>query len=134
VASLDQYLGAGQTILVVDDIEGQRQLAASMLAKLNYKVATVSSGEEAVAYLQSHGADLMLLDMIMEPGIDGLETYRRVLEINPRQKAIILSGYTETEQVKKVQEMGAGGFVRKPYALEKLGLAIQKELSRSSVG
>jgi len=134
VASLDQYLGAGQTILVVDDIEGQRQLAASMLAKLNYKVATVSSGEEAVAYLQSHGADLMLLDMIMEPGIDGLETYRRVLEINPRQKAIILSGYTETEQVKKVQEMGAGGFVRKPYALEKLGLAIQKGLSRSSVG
>ncbi|SEM49093.1 PAS domain S-box-containing protein [Syntrophus gentianae] len=132
--SLDQYMGSGESLLVVDDNEGQRHLAASILTKLNYQVATVSCGEEAVSYLMSHEADLLLLDMIMDPGIDGLETYRRILEIHPRQKAIIISGYSETDRVKKVQELGAGGFLRKPYTLEKLGLAIQEELSKSSVG
>jgi len=131
-AALDQYMGAGETLLVVDDNEGQRHLAASMLTRLNYKVVTVPGGEEAVSYLRSHQADLLLLDMIMDPGIDGLETYRRILEIHPHQKAIIISGYSETKKVMKVQELGAGGFIRKPYILEELGLAIQKELSKSS--
>ena len=126
--SLDHFMGGGETILVVDDIEGQRQLAASMLTKLNYKVATVSGGEEALSYLKLRKADLLLLDMIMEPGMDGLDTYKRVLEINPSQKAVIISGYTETEQVRKVQELGAGSFVKKPYTLEKLGRAVQQEL------
>lgn len=128
--SPDHYMGTGENILVVDDIEGQRQLAASMLTRLNYAVSTVSSGEEAVSYLMLHRADLLVLDMIMEPGIDGLETYRRVLNINPQQKAVIISGYTETEQVKKVQALGAGTFVQKPYALERLGLAVKQELSK----
>lgn len=128
--SIDHFMGAGQTILVVDDLEGQRDLAASMLAKLNYSVSTVASGEEAVSYLQSYRVDLLLLDMIMEPGIDGLETYQRILQINPHQKAVIISGYADTEKVKKVQALGAGSFVSKPYALEKLGLAIQRELSK----
>ncbi|OPY90084.1 MAG: Blue-light-activated protein [Syntrophus sp. PtaU1.Bin208] len=132
--SLDQYTGSGETLLVIDDNEGQRHLAASILTKLNYQVATVSCGEDAVSYLMSHEADLLLLDMIMDPGIDGLETYRRILEIRPHQKAIIISGYSETDRVKKVQELGAGGFLRKPYTLEKLGLAIQEELSRSDAG
>ncbi|MDI9570679.1 MAG: CHASE2 domain-containing protein [Pseudomonadota bacterium] len=131
-ASIEQYLGAGETILVVDDMEGQRELAVSMLTRLNYRAVAVSSGEEAVSYLASHPADLMLLDMIMAPGMDGLETYRRVMAINPHQKAVIISGYTETERVREVQALGAGGFVRKPYALENLGLAIQKELSKAS--
>ncbi len=43
----------------------------------------LGSGEEAVTYLQDHVADLILLDMIMAPSIDGLETYKRILEINP---------------------------------------------------
>ncbi len=72
--------------------------------------------------------DLMVLDMIMDPGIDGLETYRRVLEINPKQKAIIVSGFSETERVKKAQEIGAGAYVRKPYILEMIGLAVKGEL------
>jgi CheY-like chemotaxis protein len=101
-----------------------------MLTRLNYKVSAVASGEEAVAYLQSRQADLLLLDMIMDPGIDGLETYSRILEIHPRQKAVIISGYTETDQVRKVQALGAGGFIRKPYVLENIGMTIRNELSR----
>ena len=83
-----------------------------------------------MAYLQTNRVDLLVLDMIMEPGMDGLETYQRVVEINPKQKAIIVSGFSETERVKAAQELGAGAYVRKPYILEKIGLAIRRELDR----
>ncbi|MCG6536617.1 MAG: response regulator, partial [Syntrophales bacterium LBB04] len=128
--SISEYMGNGESILIVDDIKGQRDLAATMLQKLNYNVASVPSGEEAVAYLKEHEADLMLLDMIMDPGMDGLDTYKKVLEIHPRQKAIIVSGFSETDRVIAAQALGAGAYVRKPYVIEKLGLAVKKELER----
>jgi two-component system, cell cycle sensor histidine kinase and response regulator CckA len=130
--SPDQYMGKDESILVVDDVEGQRELAVTMLTRLGYRVHAVSSGEAAVAYLKSNTVDLLFLDMIMDPGIDGLEAYRRVLEINPKQKAIIVSGFSETDRVKKAQSLGAGAYVKKPYVLEKLGLAIKRELERSA--
>jgi CheY-like chemotaxis protein len=124
------YMGTGESILVVDDVQEQRDLAVSMLERLGYRVEVVSGGEEAVEHLRSREADLVVLDMIMDPGIDGMETYRRILEINPGQKAVIVSGFSETERVRKTREMGAGAFVRKPYILEKIGLAVRKELDR----
>ncbi len=129
-ASLLQYQGRGESILVVDDVKEQRKLARNMLTTLGYRTAAVSSGEEAVEYLRTSRADLMVLDMIMTPGIDGLETYRRVLEISPGQKAVIVSGYSETERVQEVQKLGAGAYIRKPYLMEKIGIAIRKELDR----
>jgi DNA-binding NarL/FixJ family response regulator len=59
-----------------------------------------------------------------------LETYQRVLEINPKQKAIIASGFSETERVREAQKLGAGAYVKKPYVMEKIGLAIRDELNR----
>ncbi|MCG6537767.1 MAG: response regulator, partial [Syntrophales bacterium LBB04] len=81
-------------------------------------------------YLKPHRIDLMVLDMIVDPGMDGLETYQKVLETNPKQKAIIVSGFSETDRVKKAQELGAGAYVRKPYIQEKIGLAITRELDK----
>ncbi len=124
------YMGRGESILVVDDGKEQRELATVMLSGLGYRVSSVSSGEEAVTYLKANRVDLLVLDMIMDPGMDGLETYQKVLEVNPKQKAIIVSGFSETERVKKTQELGAGAYVRKPYIQEKIGLAIRKELDK----
>lgn len=70
----------------------------------------------------------LVLYMIMNPGIDDLETYKRFLEINPHQKAIIVSGFSETDRVKEAQNLGAGVYVKKPYLMEKVGLAIRDEL------
>ncbi|MCG6534848.1 MAG: response regulator, partial [Syntrophales bacterium LBB04] len=81
-------------------------------------------------YLKSNKADILVLDMIMDPGIDGLETYKRVLKINPHQKAIIVSGFSETDQVKEAQRLGAGLYVKKPYVMGKIGVAIRDELAR----
>jgi signal transduction histidine kinase/CheY-like chemotaxis protein len=126
-----EYMGKGESILVVDDVKGQRNLAEEMLRKLNYSVTSVSSGEEAVSYLKEHKADLVILDMIMDPGMDGLDTYRSVLEMCPKQKAIIVSGFSESDRVKATQALGAGAYVKKPYVIEKLGLAVRKGLDKT---
>jgi len=128
--SLSEYMGSGESILVVDDISEQRDLAVQMMTKLNYKVTAKSSGEEALQYLKTASADLVVLDMIMEPGMDGLDTYNKILEIHPRQKAIIVSGFSDTDRVRQAQLLGAGAYVSKPYVQEKLGLAVRKELDR----
>jgi CheY-like chemotaxis protein len=128
--AISQYMGRGESILVVDDTKGQRDLAVGMLEMLNYSVSSVSSGEEAIAYLKEHHVDLMVLDMIMGPGIDGLDTYMSALEIHPRQKAIMVSGFSESDRVYDAHALGAGAYVKKPYVIEKLGLAVRKELDR----
>lgn len=128
--SKDGYLGKGEKILVVDDTEEQRVIAESLLSKLNYEVKSVSSGESAVEYIKDNPVDILVLDMIMEPGIDGLETYRRILDVCPGQKAIIASGYSEGKRVKEAQRLGAGEYIRKPYLMERIGRAVRNELDR----
>ncbi|MGD9096605.1 MAG: response regulator [Desulfobacterales bacterium] len=119
-----------ERVLVVDDVADQREIAAGMLGKLGYTVATASSGEEALDYLQSHAVDILVLDMIMDPGIDGCETYRRVIQQHPGQKAVVASGFAETDRVREIRRLGAGPYLKKPYTLEKLALAVRQELER----
>ena len=101
-----------------------------MLDSLGYTTKAVTSGEEAVAYLKEHPIDLILLDMIMDPGINGHETYLRIIKNIPGQKAIIVSGYAETDEVRATQKLGAGPYVKKPLTLEKIGLAVKAELQK----
>ena len=126
---IETYKGNGETILVVDDVKEQRDLASMILTRLNYSVTAVSSGEVAVEYLQEKAADLVILDMIMDPGIDGLETYKRILERHPGQRAIITTGYSETRRVKEARALGARQYVKKPYVLKKIALAVKGELA-----
>ncbi len=128
--TIESYSGNGETILIVDDVEAQRQIASGMLKALDYSVASVSSGEEAVEYLKSHKVDLLVLDMIMDPGMDGFDTYRAILEIHPGQRAIIASDFSETNRVKALQNLGAGGYIKKPFLLKKIGIAVKEELKK----
>jgi CheY-like chemotaxis protein len=132
ILPVEDYTGKGESILVIDDIAGQRELALNMLTTLGYSTHSVSSGEEAVEYLKEHSVDLIVLDMIMDPGMDGLETYKKIIKFHPRQKAIIVSGFSETDRVKKAQRLGAGAYVKKPYTLEKIGIAVRNELGMVS--
>jgi len=127
---IEGYLGKGESILVVDDVEKQREIATGMLQKLGYSVTSVSSGEEAVEYMKNNSADLIVLDMIMDHGINGRETYERIIQFRPNQKAIIASGFSETGDVKAAQELGAGQYIKKPYTLEKIGIAVRDELKK----
>jgi CheY-like chemotaxis protein len=131
--SIDCYLGSGESVLVVDDIKEQRDLAAFMLKRLQYKVHTVESGKEAIAYIQQTPVDILVLDMIMAPEMNGLDTYRQILAVRPGQKAIITSGFSESEWVMEAQRLGAGRYIRKPYRLEQIGMALREQLANTAV-
>lgn len=130
--SVDNLIGDGERILVVDDVEEQREIATGMLTRLGYDVASVSSGEAAVDYVSQHRVDLLVLDMIMDPGIDGLETYRRIINIHPGQRAVITSGFSESDRVHEARKLGAGIYVKKPYRIETIARAVWDVLSCDS--
>lgn len=123
-----QYKGNGETILVIDDELRQREIASKLLTTLNYSVQTAASGEEAIEYGRNHAADLMIIDMIMPPGLNGLKTFARILELHPQQKAIIASGYAGDEDVKAALALGAKEFIPKPYTLIQIAVVIHKVL------
>ncbi len=120
--------GSGEIILVVDDEEDQREIASSILRSLNYTVVTASSGEAGMEFLKRSRADLVLLDMLMPPNMNGLETYKKFAEICPGQKAVIVSGFSESDDVKKALDLGVSEFLGKPYAGEQLALAVKRTL------
>lgn len=125
---INDYMGNGQNILIVDDMPDQLQIASEALKKLNYNPVAFDSGQAVIKYLKNHDADLLLIDMIM-PEMDGLETYRQILSFKPGIKALIASGYSQTPEVDETLKLGAGGYLKKPYTIEKIGQALKNELS-----
>ncbi|MDX9785192.1 MAG: CHASE4 domain-containing protein [Desulfobacterales bacterium] len=125
----DRYRGNGEMILIVDDIEAQRDIASSILTKAGYRTVSVPSGEKAVDYLSHAAVDLVLLDMIMDPGMDGLSTYQQILGLNPKQKVVIASGFSETDRVKEALRLGVMAYIKKPYSLEKILTALAAALA-----
>jgi PAS domain S-box-containing protein len=120
-----------ESILVIDDDPIQRQVTEHLLSRLGYSVVSAQSGEEAVELIKQHSFDLLVLDMVMPDGIDGAETYRLISEINPDQRAIIVSGYSETERIHEAQKMGAGRYLRKPFSQRDIAFAVRNELDQS---
>jgi len=130
--NISQY-GYGETILIVDDDEVQRQVTLHMLKKLNYKAFVADSGEAALEMVQRTSFDLVILDMVMPAGMDGTETYRKILAINPDQRALIVSGYAETQRVELAMSLGAAAFLRKPLTFRSLASTIRKALSDQKI-
>jgi len=130
VNCLAEIKGRGQRILIVDDLADQRKIAGTILKNLGYQVFTVADGMDAVTFVKENAVDLVILDMIMEPSISGLETYKLIKKINPGQKAIIASGHSESEEVLMTRDLGAGAFVKKPYTILDMGIAVKEELEK----
>jgi len=120
--------GKNERILIIDDLSEQRELAAQMLTQLGYTTASVSSGEDAVEYIKRNPADLLIIDMIMDPGMDGLDTYKKIITIKPDQKAIIATGYSTSGRIRQVQSLGAGACLKKPYLIEDLARTVREAL------
>ncbi len=123
-------LKGSETVLVVDDDDSQREMAFELLSSYGYQVSLAAHGHEALTFLAGNSVDIVILDMIMENGFDGLDTFREIVKMKPGQKAIIVSGYSPTERVQEMQNLGAGQYVRKPYTRQTLATAIRAELSR----
>ncbi len=127
---IESDFGGTESILVIDDVPEQREIASDLLSSLGYKVNTAENGRAAVEYLKKNKADIILLDMIMEKDFDGLDTYREIIKIHPGQKAIIVSGFSATHRVNKAMDLGAGNYIRKPYSRDQLAQAIRAELDK----
>ena len=114
---------------MVDDEVQQRELAKKMLEFLGYVVHTVASGEEAVRYVEKNAVDLVLLDMVMmASGMNGRETYDEIIALHPGQKTVIISGFSDTEEINRAREFGADLFVKKSFRLEGLSIAVKQAL------
>ncbi len=124
----DLIQGNGEHLLIVEDEGMLRRMLARMLGSLGYSLTTVASGEEAVDYLKQNQAHLILLDMVMNPGINGRETYERILAFRPGQRAIVVSGFADSDEIKRIRQLGISELVAKPFTIQELGLAVKKAL------
>jgi DNA-binding response OmpR family regulator/nitrogen-specific signal transduction histidine kinase len=130
IAEEEELTGNSEHILVIDDEPQLRDIATQMLRILGYRVDSVCSGELALEFLQEHSVDLLLIDMLMDPGMNGRQTYEEIIKLYPGQKAIIASGFSENEDTEKTLQLGAGGFIRKPYSLDELGQMVRQVLRK----
>jgi two-component system cell cycle sensor histidine kinase/response regulator CckA len=135
---LHTLMGNRECILVVDDEEKERIRVLNILNSLDYRPSVIDSGVDAIELLKQNRNkfDLVILDMVMPDGLNGSDTYEKITEINPNQKAIIVSGYPEKDiinEIEKARKLGAGKYIRKPYTLQDLGEAIKYELMEPHV-
>jgi CheY-like chemotaxis protein len=113
--------GGSETILIVDDEELIRDLGARILTKAGYKVITASNGKKALELYQEKRDEisLVILDLIM-PEMGGKGCLEELVKINPAAKVLIASGYTLQDSTKEMADIGANGFVNKPYDVRQL--------------
>ena len=125
----DELIGGHETILIVDDDPVQRRVISQLLKSLGYEVEVVDSGEEALSSIKTRDFNLLILDMVMN-GMDGTETFRQILRLNPNQKAIIVSGYAVSQRVQNALGLGAGAFLPKPLKMGELAISVRKVLDK----
>ena len=108
--------GSGETILVIEDEAVLRKLMKQALTLNGYDVKTAENGEDGMAiYEKDPGAvSLIILDLIM-PGMGGKQCMRELMRTDPEAKVIIASGYTSATARQEISDMGAAGFIEKPY-------------------
>jgi len=126
---MDKIQGHGERVLIVEGDQAVRQMALQMVRFLGYSVTAVASGEEAVSYLERNPTNLVMLDMHLNPGLNGCETYERVLAVRPGQPAIVVSACAEMVEVNRAMDLGVSQFVQKPFTIHELGSAIQAALA-----
>lgn len=124
-----------EAVLVVDDDELQVSVLVALLQALGYKAMGVASGEECLRMLREEGYrfDLIILDMVLDGGMDGLETFDAIRKVVPLQKTILVSGFSKmARSVAKAQESGAGVYLRKPLTAERVAQAVRAALDEAA--
>jgi two-component system nitrogen regulation response regulator NtrX len=117
------------TILIVDDEEGIRRSLSGVLADEGYEVEAVASGEECLDLVTRSPLDLILLDIWL-PGMDGLETLRRLQQQAPGTAVVMISGHGTIETAVRATKLGAFDFIEKPLSLDKTVLVVKNALAQ----
>jgi len=125
---LEEYMGRGETVLIVEDEENQRTLTENVLERLNYRSESVACGEDALQYVIGRPVDIILLDLYLGEGWDGLDTYNEIIRKKPDQKIIFISGFPESDRFKKARSKKEIKLITKPFTIGELGAAIRDTL------
>lgn len=140
----EKIKGNGKTILSVDDQPEILMLYELILEKLGYRAITADNGKKAIGIYDEYmvasqngqppksGIDLVILDMVM-PGMEGPEVYDGLKKVDPDAKVLIASGYDVTEEVQKLLNNGAKGFIQKPFGVQSLSTKIREILGNGNI-
>jgi len=128
ISLIDELLCEKTLILVVDDQFGDRETLKTILEDKGYRVATAADGAEAVRMVEESHYDIIFLDIKL-PGMDGIETFEQVKEIDPRAVVIMMTGYTAEDLIERAISSGAYTCIYKPFDMEKV-IALVESLAR----
>jgi DNA-binding NtrC family response regulator len=119
-------------VLVIDDDPGVRDYLETLVSRRGYEVVAVAGGEDALSRLDDIAPDLVTLDVVL-PGMDGLETLKRLKQRLDEVPVVMLSGHGQARTIVEAMKLGATDFLRKPFEAEELDLAIQKALEKRAL-
>jgi len=106
-------------ILVVDDLQSMRMTLGGILEDKGYNVVTVEDGYQAIEAVKKTHFDVIFMDIKM-PGINGVQTFRKVKKIDPKAVVIMMTGYSVEDLVKRAVNEGAYTCLHKPFDIEKV--------------
>ncbi|MFH1799398.1 MAG: response regulator [Candidatus Omnitrophota bacterium] len=118
----------GKSLLVVDDEESVRRVLREFFVRKGHKVVEAENGEKALQLVRSEKISAVLLDIKM-PGMDGLETLKKLLEINPKLGVVMTTAEEDEDKIKQALELGAYSYVLKPCDLMYLELVVMSKLN-----
>ncbi|MBI5624709.1 MAG: response regulator [Elusimicrobia bacterium] len=116
-------------VLVIDDDKNQRNMLSFALRDRGYQIVAVESGERALQEAASGTFDLAICDIMM-PGLGGVETLKRLRELQPGLKVVMATGYATAETALKSMRLGAVNYLAKPYELKDLLSVLEAALAR----
>ena len=119
-----------EKLLIVDDEKDVREWAAKFFRKRKIEVLTASNGEEAIEIVGREKPTAMLLDITME-GIDGIETLRRIREVDKDIKVVMVTGSEDKEARNQTKELGAYDYIHKPLKMSELENVVLKIFARA---
>jgi DNA-binding response OmpR family regulator len=124
---------ADRSVLIVDDEIYIRMTLSFALEKLNFSVDTAASGTEALKKLAERSYAVMLLDLRI-PGVDGMEVLKRVPEIRPEVKVVIITAYGSVEAAVEAMKLGAVDFLQKPFDPEEVRELVSSLMEQATHG
>lgn len=118
-------------VLVIDDDQNVRETMSEILHEFGYECLLAEDGKTGVARYLDHPGDILfaIVDMAME-GMDGAETCRKLMEIDPQAKLILASGYFQNEEVAQLLGEGVSAYLQKPFQIEELLRTIARILGQ----
>jgi len=119
-------------VMVIDDDPSVRDYMEALVSRQGYRVYAAADGEQALGQLDDVRPDLVTLDVVL-PGVDGLETLRRIKQRMPEVPVVMLSGHGQARNIVEAMRLGATDFLRKPFEVEELELAFQKALEKRAL-